>query len=80
MFLEIGPIGPCQGATRDVQIINAVLAALNVALATWLVNRRAKADKRENGKYDDGPQHRSLAARRRRHDERDSANRGRHSE
>lgn len=42
---------PCAGARVDLQLLNAFLAALNVALATWLANRRLSADKREaNGK------------------------------
>lgn len=47
--MDISPLGPCQSATWELQLVIAVLGALNTALATWLVNRRAKADKRENG-------------------------------
>lgn len=40
---------PCGGPTFGLQVVIAVLAALNVALAAWLSNRRLQADKRENG-------------------------------
>lgn len=68
-MMDLAPIAPCQVASVELQYVIAVLGALNTALATWLVNRRARADKRENGKHSDGPQHESLEARRRRHDE-----------
>lgn len=41
--------GPCGGPTLGMQVFNAVLAALNVALAAWLAQRRLRADRRENG-------------------------------
>jgi len=40
---------PCPGPTLAMQMFNAFLAAMNVAFSTWLVQRRYKADKRENG-------------------------------
>lgn len=40
---------PCPGPTLAMQMFNAFLTALNVAFSTWLVQRRYKADKRENG-------------------------------
>lgn len=40
----------CEGPTYGLQLLNAILAALNVALATWLANRRLMADReRRNG-------------------------------
>lgn len=42
----------------------AVLAAMNVALNTWLVNRRSRADKREAQKDGNGyAQHSTVADR-----------------
>lgn len=40
----------------------AILAALNVALNSWLVNRRSKADRRENERNGNGhAQHSTVA-------------------
>lgn len=58
-------------------MIMVVLGALNTALATWLVNRRAKADKRENGKTVDRPGHDSLVSKQSSRSERDSGTRHR---
>lgn len=40
---------PCSGPTFALQVLIVVLGALNVALATWLAHRRARADRRDNG-------------------------------
>lgn len=44
-------LGPCGVASFELQVLMTVLIALNTMLATWLAHRRAKADKRENGKH-----------------------------
>ncbi len=44
--------GPCGDASVSLQYLNSILAALNVALATWLAKRRFDADVRENGRYE----------------------------
>lgn len=47
---------------HGLQYIVAIMAALNVALNTWLVNRRSKADKREHEKNGNGhAQHSTVA-------------------
>lgn len=38
---------PCSNMPAGAHILNMILNALNVALATWLVNRRLLADRRE---------------------------------
>ena len=47
-------VGPCPQVNNEIQYLIAILAALNVALNTWLANRRSRADRREyhreNGK------------------------------
>ena len=41
---------PCQTATYDLQVLIALLGALNAGLATWLAHRRLLADReRRNG-------------------------------
>lgn len=47
--MQVNPIALCSDAQVELQVLMVVLAALNTALATWLVHRRAKADKRDNG-------------------------------
>lgn len=37
-------VEPCQGAQLSVQIVIGALAGLNTILATWLANRRRRAD------------------------------------
>lgn len=44
-------IEPCSGPTLLLQVVIALLAALNVALATWLAHRRKKADVRDDDRY-----------------------------
>lgn len=53
---------PCSQTPIGIHALNALLNALNIALVTWLVHRRAKADRREeqkNGNAD--AQHESVA-------------------
>jgi len=41
---------PCENATFSLQLVIAILAAFNTGLATFLANRRVKADReRRNG-------------------------------
>lgn len=47
-------VGPCEGPTLGLQYLIVVLGAINTAFAAWLVNRRARADRRDNGR-NDGP-------------------------
>jgi len=48
--MDVGPIGPCTNTTASVHVLILILGALNMALATWLVNRRLSADRRDSGK------------------------------
>jgi len=47
---------------NTLHLLVAVLAALNVALNTWLVNRRSQADKREEKRNGNGHTQRGTVA------------------
>lgn len=69
-----GP-GPCETQQSALQYVVVILSALNVALNTWLAQRRMRADEREyrrdgnghgpgpldQGSIDRGPKHGDVA-------------------
>lgn len=45
--MSVADVGPCELVTSYMPVLNAVLNALQLALVTWLVQRRKAADVRE---------------------------------
>jgi len=53
---------PCSNTPIGIHALNALLNALNIALVTWLVHRRARADQREHKRNGNGhAQHSTVA-------------------
>lgn len=52
--------GPCDQQVTSLQYVVVILSALNVALNTWLAQRRRKADEREYKRDGNGLDHQPL--------------------
>lgn len=58
--MSLQDAGPCTFWWASLPALNAILNALQLALVTWLVQKRAAADGRENGRAHSKMDQRSI--------------------